>query len=47
MRAGYHSDSQGFVHKRGSRFAMSDRIDRHLVIAAMEMAIGREHPPKG
>jgi putative transposase len=28
-------------------FAMSDRIDRHLVIAAMEMAIGREHPPKG
>jgi putative transposase len=28
-------------------FSMSDRIDRHLVIAAMEMAIGREHPPRG
>jgi len=28
-------------------FSMSDRIDRHLVISAMEMAIKREHPPKG
>lgn len=28
-------------------FAMSDRIDRHLVIDAMKMAIEREHPPRG
>lgn len=28
-------------------FAMSDRIDRHLVIAAIKMAIEREQPPRG